>query len=128
MTLTTLTLALALAAASLNAQQPLPGYTPTNSARERAAEADALTHPSPASASAHSRELSKQTHVAGTPAQATTRDYVLKQMAQWGLDTSSRRYDVWMPHATAVHVARVSPQPKELAPAEPPVVGHPTPS
>jgi N-acetylated-alpha-linked acidic dipeptidase len=102
------------------------GYTATSANRERDVEADAIKRPSPASASAHSKQLSKETHVAGTPAQARTRDYVIDQMKKWGIDTEVRTYDVWMPQPTEVHVSRVSPQPKEFALAEPPVAGDAT--
>jgi N-acetylated-alpha-linked acidic dipeptidase len=85
-----------------------------------------VKRPSPLSASAHSKELSRETHVAGTAAQARTRDYVIDQMKKWGIETQVRAYDVWMPHPTSVHVARVSPEPKQFALAEPPVKGDPT--
>jgi len=102
------------------------GYTTDGAARERRVEASALAVPSADSAARLSRALSRETHVAGTPAQAVTRDYVIAQMKSWGLETEVRAYDVWMPHPTAVHVARVSPAPRELTLAEPPVVGDPT--
>jgi N-acetylated-alpha-linked acidic dipeptidase len=107
-------------------QQPMVGYSPASAARQRGLEADAIKRPSPSSASAHSKQLSRETHVAGTPAQARTRDYVIAQMKAWGIETQVRAYDVWMPHPTSVHVARVSPQPKELPLPEPPVPGDPT--
>lgn len=117
---------LACAGATAASQQPMVGYTAVNAARERAAEADAIKRPSPQQASEHSKDLSRETHVAGTAAQARTRDYVIAQMKAWGIETDVKAYDVWMPHATSVHVARVSPQPKELSLAEPPVAGDPT--
>ena len=83
------------------------GYTATSANRERDVEADAIKRPSPASASAHSKQLSKETHVAGTPAQARTRDYVIDQMKKWGIDTEVRTYDVWMPHPTRKCTCRV---------------------
>jgi N-acetylated-alpha-linked acidic dipeptidase len=101
------------------------GYTATGAAHERELEASAIRRPSPTTASAHSKELSRETHVAGTPAQARTRDYVIDQMKRWGLETEVRAYDVWMPHPTSVHVARVSPQAKELSLAEPVVADDP---
>ena len=115
-----------VAAFQSGAQQPLPGYSAQSAATERALEADAIKRPSPAAASDHSRALSKETHVSGTPAQARTRDYVINQLKGWGLETEVRSYDVWMPHPTAVHVSRLSPQPKELSLREPPVEGDPT--
>ena len=117
---------LSLIATTTRSQQPLVGYSGAGSARERQLEADAIARPSPDRASKHSKELSRETHVSGTPAQARTRDYVIDQMKSWGLETEVRSYDVWMPHPTAVRVARVSPQPKELSLAEPPVASDPT--
>jgi len=122
-----LALGLLLAAgASAAAQQSMVGYTAGGAAREREIEASAIKRPSPTSASVHSKELSRETHVAGTPAQARTRDYVVDQMKRWGLETDVRAYDVWMPQPTSVHVARVSPQPKDLSLAEPVVADDPT--
>ncbi len=113
--------------APATAQQPgMTGYSPTDAARERALEADAIARPSPDTARMFSTHLSAETHVAGTPAQARTRDYVIAQMKRWGIDTEVRTYDVWMPHPTSVHVARVSPNPKAFALAEPPVPGDST--
>jgi N-acetylated-alpha-linked acidic dipeptidase len=117
---------MAVAATPAAAQQTMVGYTPASGAREHDLEVDAVKRPSPAAAAAHSKALSSETHVAGTPAQARTRDYVIAQMKQWGLDTDVREYDVWMPHPTSVRVVRVSPNPKEFVLAEPPVASDPT--
>ena len=94
--------------------QTIPGYSPKAAAVERATEADAITRPSPSSASAHSRFLSLQPHMAGTQAQARTRDYVIGQMRSWGLETEARSYSVWMPHPLSTRVWRVAPNPVEL--------------
>jgi N-acetylated-alpha-linked acidic dipeptidase len=114
-----------LCATALSAQQ-LPGYTAAAADHERAAEHDAIGRTSPASAAAHSKALSSEIHVSGTPAQAKTRDYVIAQMKQWGLETEVRTYDVWMPIPSAVHLWRVDGAAKELPLAEPPVKGDPT--
>src|SRR4051812_19303295 len=116
---------LALTASTTLAQQPLVGYTAANAARERELEANAIKRPSATTASTHSRELSKETHVAGTAAQARTRDYVIAQMKAMGIETEVRAYDVWMPHAVSVRASRVSPMPRELNLAEPAVAGDP---
>ncbi len=94
--------------------QSTPGYSPAAAAVERTIEADAISRPSPASASAHSRILSREPHMAGTPAQARTRDYVINQMKAWGLETEVRAYNVWMPHPTSVRLWRTAPNPIEL--------------
>jgi N-acetylated-alpha-linked acidic dipeptidase len=103
------------------AQQALPGYAPAAAAREREIEAEAIRRPSPTEASAHSQALSREVHVAGTPAQARTRDYAIAQMKAWGLDTEVRTYDVWMPHPTEVSVWRIAADTLKLKLAEPPV-------
>jgi N-acetylated-alpha-linked acidic dipeptidase len=94
--------------------QTTPGYSQKAAVVERALEADAIARPSPSSASAHSKFLSLQPHMAGTPAQARTRDYVIRQMKSWGLETEVRSYSVWMPHPVSTQVWRISPNPVEL--------------
>jgi N-acetylated-alpha-linked acidic dipeptidase len=47
-------------------------------------------------------------------------------MKAMGLETEVRRYDVFMPHPTAVQVWRVAPRARALALAEPAVPGDPT--
>src|SRR2546423_9229841 len=84
--------------------QTLPGYTAPSSARERAVEADVVSKPAGSNAAVHSRFLSQQPHMAGTPAQARTRDYVIAQMRSWGLETEVRSYRVWMPYPLNTHV------------------------
>jgi N-acetylated-alpha-linked acidic dipeptidase len=124
-----LSLLMLAGAAALPAQQaalPIPGYTPAAAASERALEAQAIARPSAARAREHSRTLSSETHVSGTPAQSRTRDYVVSQMRAMGLETEVRRYDVFMPHPTSVQLWRIAPRPRQLALAEPAVAGDPT--
>src|SRR5438045_2732605 len=109
----TLFLVLAVAVPA-RAQTTLAGYTPQSATIERATETDVIARPSAAAASAHSRFLSLQPHMAGTPAQARTRDYVVAQMKSWGLETEIRAYKVWMPHPTSARVWRLTPNPLEL--------------
>ena len=115
-----------IVALPLGAQSSLPGYAASSSAAERTLEAQAIARPDAARARAHSRALSIEAHVAGTPAQARTRDYVIAQMKAMGLETEVRRYDVFIPHPTSVQIWRTSPRPKSLSLAEPPVAGDPT--
>jgi N-acetylated-alpha-linked acidic dipeptidase len=79
--------------------------------------------PSADSARRQAQALSRETHVAGTPAQRRTAEYVVEQMRRWGLETEVRSYEVWMPHATSVRVTRVAPSPLELSLREPAVPG-----
>jgi N-acetylated-alpha-linked acidic dipeptidase len=126
MTRTSVTIAaglLAAAASALPAQEPLTGFAPRAAVAQAAAEREAIGLPDPARARAHARALTLEPHVAGTDAQARTRDYVMQQMSGWGISTVAKQYDVWMPHATGVHVWRVSPDPRELDLVEPPIAG-----
>src|SRR5690349_13045123 len=106
-------------------QQNLIGYAPGTGAREREVEADAIKRPSPTSAAEHSRALSREVHVAGTTAQARTRDYVIAQMKAWGLETEVRNYDIWMPHPSEVRVWRVAPDTLHLTLTEAAVPNDP---
>jgi N-acetylated-alpha-linked acidic dipeptidase len=112
--------------AALGAQQAMPGYSPQAAERERAAEAAAVAAPSPQRSERHSRVLSAETHVAGTPAQRRTADYVIQQMREMGLETEVRTYRIWLPHATSVRAWRISPDPVELNLAEPAIPGDPS--
>jgi len=106
--------------------QPMPGYNAVSAAAQRGIESEAVAVPSPTNAAEHARALSREPHMAGTPAQARTRDYVIERMRAWGLETEVRAYDVWMPHPTSVHVWRVAPDARELTLAEGPVPGDST--
>jgi len=109
-----LALFLVLAFAAPLRAQTTPGYSPPAAAAERAAEADVIARASASRASAHSKFLSQQPHMAGTAAQARTRDYVIEQMKSWGLETEVRGYSIWMPHPQGTRVWRIAPNPMEL--------------
>ena len=117
---------LALAIATPLSAQQMTGYAPAAREAQRSVEADAIARPNPDSAAAFSKALSRETHVAGTPAQARTRDYVIEHMKSWGLETESREYSIWLPHPTIVQVSRVSPNPLALDLREPRVAVDPT--
>jgi N-acetylated-alpha-linked acidic dipeptidase len=94
--------------------QTTPGYSAGSATTQRATEDDAIARTSATSASVHSKFLSLQPHMAGTPAQARTRDYVIDKMKSWGLETEVRMYSVWMPHPVSTRVWRIAPDPIEL--------------
>jgi N-acetylated-alpha-linked acidic dipeptidase len=104
-------------------KRPLTGFAPASSAEERKREEQAIAGPDGASAREHSRVLAKEPHIAGTVAQEHTRDYVIAQMKAMGLETETRGYDVWLPHATGVHVWRMGRDTTELKLVEPPIAG-----
>jgi N-acetylated-alpha-linked acidic dipeptidase len=64
--------------------------------------------------------------MAGTAAQARTRDYVIDKMKSWGLETEVRSYSIWMPHPLSTRIWRISPDPIELNLAEGRVPGDTT--
>ena len=111
--------------AAAQATQGIAGYTPRGAAAQRALEQSVARRPDTARARAHSLALSARTHIAGTPAQAITRDYVLDRMREWGLMTETREYHVWMPHSTEVRVWRTAPDTLELVLAEGPILDDP---
>ena len=58
--------------------------------------------PDTASVRQMSRDLSAVPHMAGTPAQAATRDYVLEKLKSWGVDAWSKEYTIYMPQPDTV--------------------------
>jgi N-acetylated-alpha-linked acidic dipeptidase len=61
-----------------------------------------LAVPDTASVREMSRVLSAVPHMAGTPAQAATRDYALGRMRAWGIDAWSKEYTVYIPQPDTV--------------------------
>lgn len=116
--------------ASIHAQQ-MTGYTAARADAERAAEAAAIARPDSARIKALARALADRPHVAGTPAQARTRDIVIDALKEYGLETEVREYEVWLPHTVEYGVWRIAPDPKELdlregsTPSDPTTVQHP---
>ena len=120
--LTCLTL-LAIPAA---AQSPLTGFAPASAAREQRTEAALQTGVDTASARLYARTLAGKPHVAGTPAQQETADFVLRTMAGYGLDTSRVNFKVWIPFPDSTIVEIERPERRRLDLTEPPVPGDPT--
>ncbi len=117
--------AVMLLAAPLSAQQ-FAGFSPASAAREVALEARLRAGPDTAMARRHSHFLAGETHVAGTARQMATADYVLRQMASWGLDTMRATYRVYIPFQDSSVVELVAPVAERLRLDEPPVAGDPT--
>jgi N-acetylated-alpha-linked acidic dipeptidase len=107
------------------ASSALPGFAEANVAAQRAIERDAIARPRADRARAHSSVLSGETHVAGSPAQERTRDYVIQQMRAMGLETEVREYRAYLPYPTSVKVWRIAPTEKALDLGEPAVAGDP---
>jgi N-acetylated-alpha-linked acidic dipeptidase len=79
-----------------------------------------LAIPDTASVRQMSKDLSAVPHMAGTPAQATTRDYVLDRLKSWGIDAWSKEYTIYLPQPDTVAAwiitgPRAKPEPLSLA-------------
>jgi N-acetylated-alpha-linked acidic dipeptidase len=61
-----------------------------------------LAIPDTASVRRLTYDLTRAPHVAGTPAQAATRDYVLERLRAWGLEAWSKEYTVYLPYPDSV--------------------------
>ena len=61
-----------------------------------------LAVPDTASVRQMSKDLSAVPHMAGTPAQGTTRDYVLDRLKSWGVEAWSKEYSIYMPQPDTV--------------------------
>ena len=85
----------------------IPGYSPAGASAQRQLEQAAIAGPVASRANARSAALSKEPHIAGSPAQKRTADDVMAQMKAMGLETELRSYDVWLPHATGVKITRM---------------------
>ena len=87
-----------------------------------------LAIPDSASMRAMSRDLTRLPHMAGTPAQAVTRDYVIEKLRSWGLQSWTKEYTVYLPQPEIVAawvIVRPGAAAVPLALREPPVAGNP---
>ncbi len=113
---------------SLAAQAIPLGFGAPDSSSERAFEMRLIAVPDTVSARELTRALARVPHMAGTPAQAATRDEVIAQMKSWGLETSVKAYDVYIPQVDTVRawvVARHGAAPQPLVLTEPRVASDP---
>src|SRR6267142_3210016 len=108
-----------LTVGALQAQSPMTGFSPGAERRERALEQLLVTLGDTARARSHSKTLSAQPHVAGTPAQQVTAGYVLRQLRGFGLDTSRTDFQVYIPYPESTIVELVSPTQMRLSLVEP---------
>jgi N-acetylated-alpha-linked acidic dipeptidase len=78
------------------------GASATVAAAQDELEQRLLGIPDTASTRRMTYDLTRVPHVAGTAAQAMTRDYVLDRMRAWGLETWAKEYTVYIPLADSV--------------------------
>jgi N-acetylated-alpha-linked acidic dipeptidase len=101
------------------AQTRYPGYTEAGTERQEGLEALLRSAPDTAVALRHMRAMSLSPHVAGTAAQVATADYVLRQMAGYGLDTARVSYRVFLPIQDSARLEILTPERIALDPTEP---------
>lgn len=125
--LSTRTLCIASLVVALPAgAQQVTGYAPACSAAQRAAEQAAIARADSARVGTLARALAERPHIAGTEAQARTRDLVIDALKAAGVTAETREYRVWLPHTVEYGVWRVSPDPKPLELREGAVPEDPT--
>jgi N-acetylated-alpha-linked acidic dipeptidase len=76
----------------------LDGFTPDESASERALEDRFRAVPRPDSAREHLRQLTKEAHLAGTPEDYQTAIYVRDRLREYGISADLKEYQVLLPY------------------------------
>jgi N-acetylated-alpha-linked acidic dipeptidase len=77
--------------------------------RQHQVDQQFLAVPSPARAEQHLKILTAQPHVAGSPEDKATADYVAKNFAIAGLQTETVKYSVWMNRPAEISVSITAP-------------------
>ncbi len=101
------------------AAQSLAGFTASDAARQRTLERILDTLVTPASVRQDSRALSAVPHIAGTPAQHRTAQYVNRALAAAGWDTSSVSFRVYIPFQDSAVLELIKPNAKRFNLLEP---------
>jgi N-acetylated-alpha-linked acidic dipeptidase len=87
--------------------QPIFGFR--DSSAEASAEARFLAVPDPKLAEQHLRTLTQAPHMAGTPEDKATADYVAQKFRAAGLDTEIVEYKVWINYPVEISVDVTAP-------------------
>ena len=102
-----LTSAAGLSPESSTAIQPIFGFR--DAAAENATESRFLAVPDPKRAEEHLRTLTQAPHMAGTPEDKATADYVAQKFRAAGLDTEIVEYKVWINYPLEISVDITAP-------------------
>jgi N-acetylated-alpha-linked acidic dipeptidase len=92
--------------------QPIFGFR--DSAAETATEARFMAVPDPKLAEEHLRTLTQAPHMAGTPEDKATADYVAQKFRLAGLDTEIVEYKVWINYPSEISVDITAPAGVEM--------------
>lgn len=109
-------------AASPVASNRYLGVSPAGQEALRKAEATALAVPTPEKARAWLRTLTEEPHVAGTPADRATAEFVRDKLRSWGWQADLAEYEVLLnyPVPESIRLELVQPELQELAVTEAP--------
>ena len=94
---------------SLPAKDAAPLFGFQNSGDETALESRFLAVPDPKLAEEHLRILTQAPHMAGTPEDKATADYVAQKFREAGLETEIVEYRVWMNYPAEISVDLTAP-------------------
>jgi len=108
--LTGIVAVLALVAPASARQAPPTGFSPAAAQRQREVEARAIGSIQPAFLDSISRALTREPHIAGSPAQRRTADWVIDRTRSWGLQSEIKAYHVFMPWPTQVELEMTAPE------------------
>src|SRR5271170_5176384 len=92
--------------------QPIFGFR--DATAENAAEASFIAVPDPSLAKEHLRTLTQAPHMAGTPEDKATADYVAEKFRAAGLDTEIVEYKVWFNYPSEISVDITAPTGVEM--------------
>lgn len=90
------------------------GFSPASRAAERESEAKALAVPTPENARSWLRTLTEEPHVAGTPADRKTAEFVRDKLRSWGWEADLAEYEVLLNYPVQVNLAILRPERKDL--------------
>lgn len=90
-------------------EAPLTGFTPEHARAQRALEQKFLAVPDPARAEAEHQTLTAEPHVAGSPADRRTAEYVLKIFREAGLEAEIEEFQVLLPEPVEVKLEMLGP-------------------
>jgi N-acetylated-alpha-linked acidic dipeptidase len=110
-----LSLAVVTLARAEDAAAPIVGFRAADVAAERAHEAMVSAVPRPDSLRKHLRLLTEVPHVAGTPADRATAEYVQQRLTAYGWDARIEAVPVWLNYPKEMHVELVEPNREPLA-------------
>ena len=97
---------------SSGTSQPIFGFR--DAGAETAAEASFLAVPDPKLAEEHLRTLTQAPHMAGTPEDKATADYVAQKFREAGLETEIVEYKVWINYPSEISVDVTAPAGVEM--------------